>query len=103
MSFLAQIGVGWDVIHPGAIARLPRVLKKELVTIIEVAERIGVHRTTLSRWKKEGSVPPGQWFPRGKQVLYTPSEVHEIEAFAFRLEPIGEAGGIAADAHERGT
>jgi transposase-like protein len=63
----------------------------------EVADRVGVHRTTLSRWKKDCSVPTGQWFPRGKQVLYTASEVLEIEAFAFRLEPIGRVNGAASD------
>ena len=41
MTFPAQTGLGWDGVHPRAIKRLPRVLKEELVTIIEVAERTG--------------------------------------------------------------
>ena len=52
----------------------------------EVAERIGVHRTTVWRWKDEGKIPAGRKF-RGNQVLYTASELAVIEEFAFRLEP----------------
>ena len=68
----------------------------EYYSLGEVAERVGVHRGTLTRWRKEGNVPPGQWFPRGKQVLYTESEVTEIEGFAYRLEPIGSEGLLPA-------
>ena len=64
-----------------------RIHDVEYFSQTEVAERIGVHRTTLWRWKEENSIPPGRKF-RGKQVLYTASEVKEIEGFAFRLEPI---------------
>ena len=77
---------------------MPQVIQGvEYLSHSEVAERIGVHRATLSRWKKECSVPTGQWFPKGKQVLYTAAEVLEIEAFAFRLEPIGRGNGAPSD------
>lgn len=70
---------------------MPREIRgMEYFSQSEVADRIGVDRTTLWRWKKEGKVPTGRKFPRGKQVLYTASEVTEIEEFAFRLEPIDE-------------
>ena len=53
----------------------------------EVADRIGVDRTTLWRWRKEGEVPPGRRF-RGNVVLFTEEELREIEEYAFRMEPI---------------
>jgi len=68
----------------------------EYYSLGEVAERVGVHRGTLTRWRKDSNVPLGQWFPRGKQVLYTESEVMKIEGFAFRLEPIANEGLVAA-------
>lgn len=64
-----------------------RIQNVEYFSQTEVAERIGVHRTTLWRWKEESNIPTGRKF-RGKQVLYTSSEVAEIEEFAFRLEPV---------------
>ena len=70
----------------------------EYYSLGEVAERVGVHRGTRTRWRKDGHVPPGQWFPRGKQVLYTEAEVTTIESFAFRLEPIGKEGVMPAEA-----
>lgn len=53
----------------------------------EIADKIGVRRETLWRWRREGSVPGGRKF-RGNQVLFTEAEVSTIEEYANRLEPI---------------
>lgn len=53
----------------------------------EVAARAQVSRQTLWRWRQERKIPMGHKY-RGRQVIYTPAEVREIEAFAHRIDPI---------------
>ena len=53
----------------------------------EVATRAQVSRQTLWRWRQERKIPMGHKY-RGRQVIYTPAEVREIEAFAHRIDPI---------------
>ncbi len=55
--------------------------------VSEVAERLGVSRQTLWRWRTEGEIPTGHRY-RGGQVVFSIPEVEKIEAFAHRLEPI---------------
>lgn len=70
---------------------MPTVIHEvEYFTHCEVADQVGIDRTTLWRWKKEGKVPPGRRF-RGNQVLFTAAEVKVIEDYAFRIEPISTA------------
>ena len=58
--------------------------------VSEVVERLDISRQTLWRWRRESELPTGHRF-RGNQVVFSPSEVEEIEAFANRLEPISAA------------
>ena len=55
--------------------------------VSEVAERLGVARQTLWRWRTDGEIPSGHRY-RGGQVVFSVSEVEKIEAYAHRLEPI---------------
>lgn len=67
---------------------MPTVIQQiEYFSHNEVADRVGVDRTTLWRWRKEGEVPAGRRF-RGNIVLFTEAEVRDIESYAFRIEPI---------------
>ena len=56
----------------------------------ELAEEIGVSRQTIWRWRREGKIPPGNRF-RGRQVLFSPSEIDAVREFAFGVEPIFES------------
>lgn len=53
----------------------------------DVAERVGVSRVTLWRWRHEKKIPAGHRF-RGRQVIFTAAEVEAICEFALRVEPI---------------
>lgn len=59
----------------------------EYLQVTEVAETIGVTRQTLWRWRRDGSIPVGRKY-RGRQIIYTHSEVEMIRLFAERIEPI---------------
>ena len=52
----------------------------------EVADFVGRHRSTLWRWRQRGVIPGGLRYC-DQQLLYTPSEVEAIYAYAHRLEP----------------
>jgi len=60
--------------------------------LAEVAEELQITRQSLWLWRKSGKIPMGQR-GRGRQVLFTESEVSSIRDYANRLEPI-ELGGI---------
>jgi hypothetical protein len=57
------------------------------LSLSEAAEQAEVTRQTLWRWRQERKVPMGHRY-RGRQVIYTPAEVREIEQFANRIDPI---------------
>lgn len=57
---------------------------------LDIANELGVSRTTFWRWRNEGSIPTGRKY-RGRMVVFTEDEVEAIRAFANRLEPIGAA------------
>ena len=54
--------------------------------LAELAHKLGVSRTTMWRWRKEGKIPVGRRFRDGR-ILVTQSEVEEIVRFANSLEP----------------
>ena len=53
----------------------------------EAAERAGVTRQTLWRWRSDGHIPLGRQY-RGKSVLFTEDELTEIVQYAHRIEPL---------------
>ena len=55
-------------------------------TVKDVIDSLSITRQTLWRWRCEGKIPQGQRF-RDKQLLFTQSELRQIEAFANRMEP----------------
>ena len=56
-------------------------------TNTEAAERAGVTRQTLWRWRSDGHIPLGRQY-RGKSVLFTEDELVEIVQYAHRIEPL---------------
>jgi len=59
----------------------------EYLSVTEVADKVGVSRQTLWRWRRTGNIPSGSKY-RGKQVLYTLDELELIQKFSERIEPI---------------
>jgi excisionase family DNA binding protein len=53
----------------------------------EAADRAGVTRQTLWRWRSDGRIPLGRQY-RGKSVLFTEDELTEIVQYAHRIEPL---------------
>lgn len=53
----------------------------------EITGRLSVTRQTLWRWRSRGKVPYGHRF-RDKQIIFTESELEEIEDYAKRIEPL---------------
>ena len=53
----------------------------------EMAEACGVSRQTLWRWRRQGVVPQGRRF-RDRQLLFTQSELEQVQDYANRVEPI---------------
>ena len=69
---------------------MPTIIQEiQYFTQQEVADRLGVDRTTLWRWRRGGEVPQGRKF-RGTVLLFTEAEIRQIENYAFRLEPVAE-------------
>ena len=60
-------------------------------TATDVAQRLGVSRQTLWRWRQQSKIPSGYRFRDGR-VLFTESETTEILQYAHRLEPIKHFG-----------
>ena len=54
----------------------------------EVAQELGISRSTFWRWRAlSDELPAGRRY-RGKMVVFTTEEVEIIRSFANRLEPI---------------
>jgi transcriptional regulator with XRE-family HTH domain len=56
------------------------------VPAAEVAERAGIARQTLWRWRRAGKVPAGYVY-RDNQVLFTIAEAASVDAYARRMHP----------------
>ncbi len=54
---------------------------------IEVAKKVGVSRQTLWRWRQQRMIPAGNRY-RGRQVLFSDSELKAVLEYANRIEPI---------------
>jgi excisionase family DNA binding protein len=51
----------------------------DLLATIEVAKRLGLERSTLSRWVKEGRITPAMRLPGATGAfLFHPSEVERV-------------------------
>ncbi len=70
--------------HTLAVRKLPR---RVLIVIEGAPEGAGVLRQTLWRWRQQDKIPVGRLF-RGRQVLFTQSELDAIKSFAHRIEPV---------------
>jgi excisionase family DNA binding protein len=53
----------------------------------EAAERGGVSRQTIWRWRADGKIPAGRQY-RGKTILFTLAEIDLIVQYANRMEPL---------------
>ena len=53
----------------------------------EVAESVGISRQTLWRWRQSGKVPLGRRY-RGREILFSSSELGTIVEYANRIEEI---------------
>ena len=60
---------------------------EKYLTTTEVSNAVGISRQTLWRWRSQGHIPLGSKY-RGHQIIFNPSEVELIKAFADRIEPI---------------
>ena len=66
------------------------VNNEKFYTMSEVAERAGVARQTIWRWKRDDKIPNGRRY-RGRELLFTSDEVVEICDYAHRIEPEGSS------------
>jgi excisionase family DNA binding protein len=58
------------------------------LSITEIAEKIGVSRQTVWRWRNDGKIPQGRRRARNRHVLFSEQEAEIIQQFAVRLDPI---------------
>jgi predicted DNA-binding transcriptional regulator AlpA len=52
----------------------------------DVARTVGISRSTLTRWRRDGKVPPGHRF-RNRHILFRFDEVDAVRRYAMHLEP----------------
>ena len=53
----------------------------------DVEREIGVSRSTLWRWRRQGKIPAGNRY-RDRQILYTEEEFQTVKSFAHRVQPV---------------
>jgi hypothetical protein len=73
--------------HRSALSRL-EIDGIAYLSVDHVAREVGVSRTTLWRWRQNGTVPVGYRY-RGRLTLFTVIELEAIREYANRLAPIG--------------
>ena len=56
-------------------------------TVNGIADKLGISRQTIWRWRQAGKIPAGHKY-RDKWVVFTEEEYDEILRFSNRLEPI---------------
>lgn len=57
-------------------------------SVEEIAQALGISRTTFWRWRAlSNELPTGRRY-RGKMVVFTEQEMEAIRSFANRLEPV---------------
>ena len=56
---------------------------REMLTIGQLADRIGCHVTSIRRWERQGLIPPAVRF-RGRR-LYSATDVEHIRATVFSV------------------
>lgn len=58
---------------------MPDMPTADLLATVEVARRLGLERSTLSRWVKEGRIVPAMRLPGATGAfLFHPSEVERV-------------------------
>lgn len=55
-------------------------------SVAQVAELLGISRSSLWRWRRDELVPQGQKHRRTGKVLFTREEFDQIRAYAEQLE-----------------
>lgn len=56
-----------------------------------LAQRVGICRQTLWRWRRQGRIPNGHRHRNG-QVIFTQEEAEEVFNYAFQVSPITGPG-----------
>ena len=61
--------------------------------LTEVADKAGVSRQTIWRWRQEGKIPGGHVY-RDRRLVFSDAEARAVLEYANRIEP---AAGVVRD------
>jgi predicted DNA-binding protein (UPF0251 family) len=65
---------------------------KTYFTASEAAEKVGISRQTLWRWRQQEQIPAGHRYRR-RQVIFSTTELEAIREYANHIEPIDNSNG----------